>query len=442
MRAFSLLWCGQMVSTIGSFMTVFALTIWLWERTESATTLTTVIFFSQLPRILITPFAGIIVDRFPRKYLMLIGDVVALLTTLSIGILYLTEQLQVWHLYGAVAFYGGFGQIQTLAYATSIALLVPQHHYTRAEAMVGAVNYSAIIFAPILAGSLYPVIGLEGIIAIDLTTFFIALITLLAVSVPSLTQATSANQPSSSEDRLWTQLTFGFRYIFARPGLVAMMLAFSLFAFANDIGRALYNPMILARSGGDAQVLGSVSTAAGIGGVLGAVAVGVWGGTKRRIHGMLLGFVVAGAFKLLLAGGHGLTLWMVAHFCATITVPLFYSCSNAIWYAKVPPALQGRVLAADQMVGLIIGAVTPLLAGPLADHLFEPAMQPGGTLASLFGPLFGTGPGAGMALLYAVMALWIVLVGIGGYAFRTLRHVETILPDHDTVARSDKEISI
>ena len=147
-------------------------------------------------------------------------------------------------------------------------------------------------------------------------------------------------------------------------------------------------------------------------------------------------FVIAGVFKMLLACGHSLTLWMVAHFCATMSVPLFYSCSNAIWYAKVPPHLQGSVLAADQMVGLIIGAIAPLIAGPLADYVFEPAMRPGGVLAPRFGPLFGAQPGAGMALLYAMMSLWIILVGIGGYAFRTLRHVESILPDHDAVTRS------
>jgi MFS transporter, DHA3 family, macrolide efflux protein len=257
---------------------------------------------------------------------------------------------------------------------------------------------------------------------------------LLGVSIPSLTQVTGPGQVSS-EENLWKRLTVGFRYILARPGLVAMMFGFSLFALPNDIGRALYPPMILARSGGDAQVLGSVSTAAGIGGVLGAIAVSLWGGTKRRVHGMLMGFVIAGTFKMLLACGHGLMLWAVAHFCATLSAPLFYSCSNAIWYAKVPPALQGRVLAADQMVGLIIGAIAPLLAGSMADDVFEPAMQSGSSFASLLAPIFGTGPGAGMALLYAVMALWIVLVGVGGYAFRTLRQVETILPDHDTVTR-------
>ena len=433
MRSFTLIWCGQLVSTVGSYMTVFALMLWVWQQSESATTLTFVTFFSQLPRIFITPFAGIIVDRFHRKYLMILGDVVAFLTTLVIGLLYLTGTLHIWHLYGAVAFYGCFGQIQTLSYSTSIALLVPKHHYTRAEAMVGAVNYSAIIFAPILAGSFYPIIGLTGIITIDLITFSVALATLLLVAHPRPTQLSGSGASAAPQETVWHNLTFGFRYILARPGLVAMMVGFSLFAMPNDISKALYYPMILARSGGDAQVLGSVSTAAGIGGMLGAVGLSVWGGSRRRIHGMLLGFVLTGGCKILLGLGQTLPVWMLAHFCATLSVPLFYSSSNAIWYAKVPPALQGRVLAADQMVGLVIGAVAPVLAGPLADYVFEPAMRPGSILAPTLGRFFGTAPGAGMAFLYTIMSLWIVLIGIGGYACRTLRHVETTLPDHEVI---------
>ncbi|NEQ95840.1 MAG: MFS transporter, partial [Cyanothece sp. SIO2G6] len=171
MRSFIRIWVGQLVSTIGSYMTVFALMIWVWQQTESATILALVSFFSQLPRIFITPVAGIIVDRFDRKRLMILGDVVALLATVAIALLYLAGVLRIWHLYGAVAIYGCFGQIQTLAYSTSIALLVPKTQYTRAESMVAAVNYSAAIFSPVLAGSLYPIIGLSGVFAIDLVTF-------------------------------------------------------------------------------------------------------------------------------------------------------------------------------------------------------------------------------------------------------------------------------
>ncbi|MGD1904953.1 MAG: MFS transporter [Leptolyngbyaceae cyanobacterium] len=424
MDRFIRLWVGQLASTIGSYMTVFALMLWAWDITGTATSLTLVAFFSQLPRIAITPLAGIVVDRFPRKHLMVLGDGVAMACTLAIGFLYGSDRLQIWHLYSAVALYGCFGQIQNLAYSTSIALLVPKRDYTRAESMVSAVNYSGAIFSPLLAGSLYPLIGLSGIIGIDLITFWVAMGTLLATPIPSPLRQSSQTAFSRGN------LTFGFRYILQRPGLTAMVIAFSLFALPSDMGRALYSPMILARSGGDAQVLGLVTTAAGVGGVVGALLLSWHGGFKRRIHGMLLGFAGTGFFKLLLGWGQAPWVWAPAHFTATLLTPLYYSASNAIWYAKVPPALQGRVLAADQMVGLVIGAIAPLLAGPLADRVFEPAMAPEGRLAPLLGPWLGTGPGAGIALLYSLMATLMTLVGLLGYSFQPLRSVETALPDH------------
>ncbi|MEM6838974.1 MAG: MFS transporter [Cyanobacteria bacterium P01_C01_bin.120] len=431
MQRFIRIWVGQLVSTIGSYMTVFALIFWVWEITGSATSLALVAFFSQLPRIVVTPLAGIIVDRFPRKQLMILGDVVAMLCTIAIALLYGSDRLQIWHLYTAVAAYGCFGQIQTLAYSTSIALLVDKKDYTRAESMVAAVNYSGAIFSPILAGSLYPVIGLQGIILIDLGTFLVAFVILLASTIPPPNSHESdAAQPHVD----WSNLTFGFRYIASKPGLVAMVLAFSCFALPSDIGKALYNPMILARSGGAEQVLGAVTTAAGVGGVLGALLVSWRGGFQRRIHGMLLGFAGTGLCKIGLGIGQTAWVWIPAHFAATLLIPLYYSSSNAIWYAKVPPPLQGRVLAADQMVGLMIGAIAPLLAGPLADFVFEPAMQVDGWLSPIFGPILGTGEGAGIALLYTLSATLMLLVGLVGYGFRTLRSVETILPDHSPEA--------
>jgi MFS family permease len=434
MRTFTIIWLGQFASTIGSFMTVFALTIWVWQQTETVTSLTLVTFFSQFPRIFITPIAGIIVDRFSRKYLMLLGDIVAVLCTSAIALLYLGDNLKIWHLYTAVAVYGSFGQIQSLAYSTSIATLVSKKNYTRAESMVSMVGYGSAIIAPALAGSLYPIIDLKGIILIDLVSFVAAIATLISVNIPNPPETESnANDRKDSFNlaNLWQKLTFGFRYIGTKPSLVAMVIAFSLFAFPSDIGKALYSPLILARSGGDSQVLGNVTTAAGIGGVVGAILLSVWGGFKRRIHGMLAGFMGTSVFKIVLGLGQSSLIWIGAHFTASLFIPLFYSSSNAIWYSKVPPAMQGRVLAADQMIGLVIVAIASLIAGPLVDYVFEPAMQADSTLAQIFAPLVGTGAGAGIALLYVLTACCTLLVGIGGYGFRRLRAVETLLPDHD-----------
>ncbi|MEL4897146.1 MFS transporter [Crocosphaera sp. Alani8] len=427
MPTFFLIWFGQMVSTIGSYMTVFALTIWVWDSTNSATALTLVGFFSQLPRIFVTPVAGIIVDRVNRKYLMLIGDLMAGVCTIAVAVLYIEGSLQIWHLYLVVAVYSGFGQVQSLAYSTSIALMVPKENYTRAESMVAAVNYGSAIISPALAGRLYPVIGLQGIIAIDLITFVVALCTLFLAKIP---QPNFTNNEVS--ETMVEQLTFGLRYIVERPSLVAMVIAFSLFAMANDVGKAIYSPMILARSGGSSEVLGNVTAAAGIGGVLGGILLSFWGGFSRRINGMLLGFMGTGLFKSIMGIGQAATVWMGSHFFASLNIPLFYSSSNSIWYSKVPPKLQGRVLGADQTIGLIIASGATLIAGPLADQVFEPAMQSGGLLASMFGGVFGSEAGSGIALLYTLTAVWMFFVGLGGYAFQTLREVEVRLPDHDS----------
>ncbi|ASC72625.1 putative MFS-type transporter YfiS [Halomicronema hongdechloris C2206] len=151
MRTFIIIWSGQLASTIGSYMTEFALTLWAWEVTGSATALALVGFFSQLPHIPITLVAGLIVDRFNRKHLMMLGDSIAALSTIGIGILFLADSLQIWHLYLAASINGGFGQIQGLAYQTSISSMVPPHQLTRANSMNSAVHYGSAIFGPALA---------------------------------------------------------------------------------------------------------------------------------------------------------------------------------------------------------------------------------------------------------------------------------------------------
>jgi MFS transporter, DHA3 family, macrolide efflux protein len=429
MQTFFIIWLGQMVSTIGSFMTVFALTIWVWDKTGSATAFILVGFFAQIPKLLVTPFAGIAVDRYNRRTIMLLGEFAAFVCTLAVALLYFTQQLQVWHLYVIVSLYGAFGQLQILAYSASIALLVPKEQYTRAESLGSAVNYSAAIFSPALAGFLYPLYGFLSIFVIDLITFIASFVTLLIVKIPqpSLVQTEPSEINNTSEESLWQKLTFGFRYILSNPSLTAMAIAFTLFAIPNDITKALYSPMILARTGGDAKILGTVTAAAGLGGVTGALIIGAWGGFRRRIHGMLLGFTGHGIFKILLGIGQTAPVWMVAHFFAAALMPMFYSSSNAIWYAKVPTHLQGRVLAADQIIGIIVSAVAPLLGGFLADRVFEPAMN-GGAGAPIFGRFVGTGHGSGITLLFVSMAICTTIVGIAGYGVRSLTEVES-LPD-------------
>lgn len=421
MRNFIVIWLGQTVSLIGSQMTNFAITIWVWELTGQATALALFGLLTQAPRVLMTPFAGIIVDRCNRKLLMMIGDAIACFSTIVILLLYLTNNLQIWHLYLAGAINGIFEQLQELAYLASISMMVSEEQYSRASSIGFLASYGSDIIAPALAGVLYAVIGLIGILIIDLGTFAIALLTVLFVRIP---EPAHVEPEPFSRANLQQQVVFGCRYIMARPSLLALLVLEMLFWFAHDLGAPLYSPMILARTGNDAKVLASLASAAGIGGVLGALLVSAWGGTKRRIHGMLIGTIGAGLSKTAFGLGQMLLIWIPAQFCSSLNFPLLGSSSDAIWLTQIKPDVQGRVFAARRVSILVASTIGYLIAGPLADYVFEPAMIPGNSLATIFGGIFGTGKGAGMTLLYVISSLGLLLVGLSGYAFRVLREID------------------
>jgi hypothetical protein len=112
-------------------------------------------------------------------------------------------------------------------------------------------------------------------------------------------------------------------------------------------------------------------------------------------------------------------------------LPLVNGSSQAIWQAKVPPDIQGKVFATRRLIAQISVPVAMILGGRLADAVFEPAMASGGAFARLFEPLVGSGLGSGMALLFVFSGILGAVVGLTGYLFPVIRQVETRLPDYD-----------
>jgi hypothetical protein len=170
----------------------------------------------------------------------------------------------------------------------------------------------------------------------------------------------------------------------------------------------------------------------GIGGVIGSLALTIWGGFKNQIHGVLLGLALTGLLGDGLMGlGRGMPVWLTAAVFIEVFIPLAFSSYDSIWQRKIPPEQQGRVFAARDLVVSVGEPFALLLTGLLADHLFEPAMLSAGVLSSSFGWLVGTGPGAGMGLLLVICAVPCAAAAIWGYLNRSIREIETILPDHE-----------
>lgn len=403
-------------------MSGFALAVWAWEETGQATTFALWGFFDLLPRIIITPFAGVIVDRCNRKYLMMVGDTVAVLTTIALLWLFLTKDLHIWHLYLTAAIAGAFIQIQELAYSASISLMVSQQQYVRVSSMRALSGRIAQILAPPLAGFLYYVIGFTGLALIDIISFAVAIATLTLVSIPQPEPHSPASKAFSHPLRdFWEDLQFGWRYILEHSQLLALLIVTTLFWLSHDIGNYLYTPMILSRTNNDAKVLGMLAAAAGLGGMTGATLMSLWGGPKRRIDGVLRGMIGAGVSKLVFGLGRVSQVWIPAQFCSSFHFPFLGSCNTAIWMSQVEPSIQGRVFATQSLMFQIAGAVATLIAGPLADGIFEPLMMKGNRIANVLSNVVGSGPGAGIAILYIISSVGLIAIGLAGYAIPGLQ---------------------
>ena len=388
-------------------MTYFALTLWVWQQTESATAVALILFFYQLPQIAIALFSGLLIDHVSCKALLIISDTGSACCTISVGILAITHTLQVWHLYVIAAVIGSFGHIQSLTYTTIIPMLVPEKHHVRATSRCAMAGYSTGIFAPALAGVLYPLIGLFGITAIDMGTFAIAALTLLTIPIPNKHPADTASEKTDTTSSLWQTLTFGFRYIFNHPQLRVLMMIFSCFVFLDQIAETIYQPMILARTGSDTQLLGTVVAATGVGGLIGGAILTVTGGFRHPKRGLLIGILSVGLGTLIFGLGQGPVVWTGARLGSSISEPMIFSTYTACWYATVPAHIQGRAFATDHLIGLSVGALASLVAGPLADYVFEPSVW-----MSIFSPIADTSPGFGMTVLYNLTAAGILTVGL------------------------------
>ncbi|MBE9515113.1 MAG: MFS transporter [Chloroflexi bacterium] len=432
MFGFSIVWLGQLVSMTGSGMTRFALTIWVWQETGEATALAIVAIFSFAPAIFFSPIAGAIVDRVSRKRIMIASDLAAGLSTVALLILFSTGHLEIWHLWAAGFFASAFESFQFPAYSAAITTMIEKKHYTRANAMLGMVQSASMIIAPALAGALLVLLGINGIMIIDIVTFLFAIGTLLLVVIPDPAETAVGR---ASRGTLLQESVFGFRYIFSNRSLLGLLLIFFTTNLTFGLTMILLAPMILSRTGNNEVILGTTMMMFGIGGVVGGLVIAAWGGFKRRIHGVLLGLVFLSIFGQIVIGvGQSIQVWAVGAFLALFFMPLVNGSSQAIWQAKVSPDIQGKVFATRRLIAQISSPVAMIMGGRLADAVFEPAMASGGAFARFFRPLVGSGPGSGMAVIFVFAGIVGVIAAMIGYLVPVIRDVETLLPDHDAPA--------
>ncbi|ARV58845.1 MFS transporter [Nostocales cyanobacterium HT-58-2] len=429
MSIFVLVWLGQIVSLLGSSLSNFALDVWVYQQTGSITQLSFLILFTTLPIVIISPFAGVLVDRWNRRWIMILSDSGAALSTLTIAFVLVSRQINIRHhiylVYLATAISSSFSAFQWPAYKAATTLLVPKKHLGRASGLTQLAQAVGQLLSPILGGVLLEVIHLSGIMIVDFSSFLFSLTTLLVVRFPH-PKATESRETNKTS--LLSQAIYSFHYLTARSGLLALLFFLASSNFLLGILQVLAYPLILSLAS-PAQ-LGMIMFIGGVGILLGSLLMSTWGSGRQSYINILFCFMLLDGFSMLVAGLYpSILLFAVAAFLFFLGLPFINSSAQVIFQKKVAPEVQGRVFSVNSAICSSSLPLAYLVAGPLADRVFEPLLIVNGPLAGTIGQFIGTGPGRGIGLMFIFLGILTMLMTIVAYQYAPLRLVEDELPD-------------
>ncbi|MGN0380335.1 MAG: MFS transporter [Suilimivivens sp.] len=398
MKKFMMIWIGELISSIGSGMTAFALSIYVYEMTGSVSYVSLVTLLAYLPTILLSPLGGVLADRYDRRILMIIGDLFS-----GLGLLYILWQIQI----GAgsmlpiligVTFNAVFVALLEPSYRATITDLLTQEEYDRASGMVQMAGNARYLLSPALAGILLAVADIRLILVLDISTFFIT------ITMVALVRKTIQKPVKRETQGFLTEMKQGFTVITENKGILSLVIIMAFVCFFIGFVQTLTGPMVLAVS--DARTVGILESVCAIGMLVGSVwigFVGIRGGYARVLCGA---GIFCGVFMALAGVNRNLWVTGIGIFLFFLSLPFMNTCADVLVRVNIPNELQGRVWG---MISLLTQAGTVLAyasCGVLADYLFEPMLAEKGILAGSVGRLIGTGEGRGIGFL-------LILSGIG-----------------------------
>ncbi len=423
-HTFYVLIITQIFSLIGSRMTGIAIGIKVFSDTGDSAPLLIAAFFAELPGMLGSSLTGFIADRLDRRRVIMLGDAGQAVATTLLMLSFLTESFQLWHLYVMMLFMGIFSTLQGPASQAAITMLVPENQRDRANGIREIGFPLAGVIAPAVAGLLYSVVGVVGVMLIDLATFGVAIIVISLIRIPRPQQ--------SAEDReaggvWWREILGGWRFLWQRPALMGTVTFISFIWFLINGPLATETPYILSITGSE-ETLGILLSAMSFGAFIGATSVAIMGRARHRIRLIMGGMLLHGAAMIVYGVVRDPLLLGLALIVMMFPLAAIGALFATILQNKTPPDLQGRVFGAYGQMGMLLTPFSFLITAALVDNVLEPAVNQPGWAA--FAPLLGSQPGAGIGLLLVIVGGIIIVTTLVVYAIPAVRRLEQDLPDY------------
>ncbi len=398
LRDFYILWITQSLSQLGSAITSFALTLWLYEKTGSALGTAALTICTYAPYVVMSIFAGAVSDKFDKKKIMLICDALAAAGTIVIFILYRNDSLRVWHLYLINVLSGLMNTVQQPASEVAYTKIIPKEYYQKTGGLQSLSRSLVSIGNPVIAAALYGLAGLDAAVAVDLASFAIAFVALMFfVKIPETKdeQKTDGNVLKLAKE--------GIVYLKENPMIFYVILFMSGVNFIASAFDATLPALIIPNPRGGNTILGIVSSCSGIAMVAGSILATVMPKPKNRIRIVYLSMLFSLATEnFFLAFSRNPVIWCIGQVLGWIFVPVMSTNQNVIMRNSIPENLQGRVYACRNTFQFFTIPLGLLFGGFMVDDVCEPFMVGKEGMLSL---LFGTGKGSGAALMMFILGV-------------------------------------
>lgn len=415
----------QTLSILGSRMSSFAIGIWVFIETGDTTPLMLVGVMAMLPNMFLGSVAGVFADRLNRKMLIVLGDALQALPTFLLMLAFFTGNFALWMLYLAALVQGFFSMVQGPAIYASVTMLVPDKQRDKANAILEVVGPAAGIAAPVIGGFLYAIIGVSGVLAIDIISFLVAVAVISMVHIP---QPKVSDESAKDKGDVWREIRAGFTFLWGRKALLLLSAYFLLVNFLTTGIWRLMTPYLLARLNFNEELVGIVAAVSSAGLVVGGLIPIVWQGTEKRIHTIMPAMLFATIGLLFFAMSQSLITLTIAVFLMMLPYKWTNALLSSLRQSKIPPDMQGRIAGLTSQIATFAIPLSLLITGPLVDTLLVPfTTQP---VWQTFAPFFGTGEGGGMGFYIFMSGFSLFLVSVAFYATPMLRNIEDDLADY------------
>ena len=398
LKDFLILWSTQSVSQLGSSITAFALTLWLYEKTGSSLSTAALAICSYAPYVLMSIFAGALTDRFSKKKTMLGCDVFAAICTIIVFALFRTNRLAVWHLYVLNVISGLMNTVQQPASEVAMTLIISERHYQKTSGLRSLSNSLISILNPLIATALYSFAGLNGVVAVDIGSFLVAFTALLFfIRIPENKSHKSENVLNLAKE--------GLMFLKANPLIMTLILFMSGVNLTASAFDATLPGYVLPNLRGGSSVLGIVTACSGVAMIIGSLIASVLPKPKDRVKVIYLTMLFSlGTENFLLAFSRDPVLWCIGQIIGWVLVPVMSTNLDVILRTTIPVELQGRVYACRNTLQFFTIPIGLFLGGFMVDQVCEPFMSAYGHL-SILKTLFGTGKGSGAALMMFLLGV-------------------------------------